>query len=85
MSIITAAELKKRGVSALEPMLADEGEAVITVRGKSRYVVMTMAAYEKLRDSELAQALSEAKADYAAGRVLDKSVASHLKRLDHDL
>ena len=41
MSVISATEIKKRGVAALDPMLAEQGEALITVRGRGRYVVMT--------------------------------------------
>jgi PHD/YefM family antitoxin component YafN of YafNO toxin-antitoxin module len=83
MSTIAAAELKRRGVLALEPVLAAEGEAVITVRGKSRYVVMTMAAYAARREAELDRAVREARADYAAGRVVDRSIKAHLRRVDH--
>ena len=40
MSVISAGELKRRGVSALSPALAEDDEAMITVRGKCEYVVM---------------------------------------------
>jgi PHD/YefM family antitoxin component YafN of YafNO toxin-antitoxin module len=83
MSTISAVELKRRGVSALEPSLTTDGEAIITVRGKSRYVVMSMDSYAKLREAELDLAVREARADYAAGRVADTSIAAHMKRLDH--
>ena len=84
MSTISAIELKRRGVSALEPLLAENGEVVITVRGKSRYVVITIEAYARFREDELGEAVREARADYAAGRIADKSVAAHLKRLEHE-
>ena len=83
MSTIAAVELKRRGVSALAPALADEDETVITVRGKARYVVMKMETYSKLREAELDQAVREARADYAAERITDKTIAAHMKRLDH--
>lgn len=85
MSTVAAVELKRRGVSALEPVLAEEEEAIITVRGKSRYVVMKMETYCRLREAELDQAVRETRADYAAGRITDDSVESHLKRLNHDV
>jgi hypothetical protein len=81
MSSIAAAELKRKGVSALSSILGDEQEAVITVRGKAQYVVMTMDGYHRLRESELAQAVREARADYEAGRVADKTVEQHVARL----
>lgn len=83
MSTVAAVELKRRGVSSLENILAEEDEAIITVRGKGRYVVMRMETYCRLREAELDQAVREARADHAAGRVADDSVESHLKRLDH--
>jgi PHD/YefM family antitoxin component YafN of YafNO toxin-antitoxin module len=85
MSTITAAELKKHGVSALEPAFGEDGEAVITVRGKQRYVVMTMETYDRLRETELAEAVREARADYQAGRIADRSIKGHIKRLSDEV
>ena len=82
MSTITAAELKRRGVSALDPLLNDANEAIITVRGKRQYVVMKTSAYDRLREAELDHALREAQADYAAGRIKDRSIRKHLNRID---
>ena len=42
MSTVVAGEIKKRGVSALAAALEEDDEAVITVRGESRYVVMKL-------------------------------------------
>ena len=83
MSTIAAIDLKRRGVSALAPALTEDDEAIITVRGKGRYVVMKLETYARLREAELDLAVREARADYAAGRVADDSVEAHMKRLDH--
>jgi PHD/YefM family antitoxin component YafN of YafNO toxin-antitoxin module len=85
MSAVVAGEIKKRGVSALAAALKGDDEAVITVRGKSRYVVLTMEKYNQLRESELTQAVREARADYKAGRIADKSVDDHMRRLDDEI
>ncbi len=85
MSIVTAAEIKRRGMGILDPILEKHGEAIISHRGQSRYVVMTTAGYNRIREAELEVAVREAKADYRAGRVLDQSAKSHLRRLDHEL
>jgi PHD/YefM family antitoxin component YafN of YafNO toxin-antitoxin module len=82
MSTVAAVELKRRGVSALAPALAEDDQAIITVRGKGQYVVMKTETYNRLREAELDQAVREARADCAAGRIADRSVKSHLKRLD---
>jgi PHD/YefM family antitoxin component YafN of YafNO toxin-antitoxin module len=83
MSTIAAVELKRRGVSALEPALADNSEVFITVRGKNRYVVMKTETYNKLREAELDQAVREVREDYATGRIADDSIKAHMNRLDH--
>lgn len=85
MSTIIAGDIKKRGVSAFAAALEEDGEAVITVRGKSRYIVMTMQKYNELREFELGQAVREARADYEAGRIADKSVEDHMRRLDDEI
>ncbi|MDD4869335.1 MAG: type II toxin-antitoxin system prevent-host-death family antitoxin [Kiritimatiellae bacterium] len=85
MSTLTAAELKRRGVSALTPVLRKEGEAIITVHGKARYVVMTAEKYDTLRELELSEAVREARADYNAGRIADNSVKKHLQRIENEI
>ncbi len=85
MSTVIAGDIKKRGVSAFASALEVDDEAVITVRGESRYVVMTMEKYNQLRESELTQAVREARADYDAGRISDKSVEGHMQRLDNEI
>ena len=83
MSIITANEFKTQGVSLLEEHLARDPEVIISVRGKEKYVVMDMETYNQLREYELAAAVQEAKADYAAGRVVVETVMEHMQRLDN--
>ncbi|MBN4063200.1 type II toxin-antitoxin system Phd/YefM family antitoxin [Cardiobacterium sp. AH-315-I02] len=81
MVIITANELKTKGVCVVENALRGEDEAIISVRGKDKYVVIEMDKYSKLREYELEVALLEAKADVKAGRVKRESVAAHMKRV----
>jgi len=85
MTIITANDLKTKGISAIDDDLAAGEEVIVTVRGQGKYVVMDMAKYEKLREYELEIAVREAKADYAAGRFVSESVTDHMKRLDDDI
>ena len=81
MNSITANELKTKGVSVVENALKSDDEAIITVRGKDKYVIIDMNKYNKLRDYELEIALLEARADVAKGHVLRESVAAHMKRI----
>ena len=74
MNAITANELKIRGVSAVEDRLENEEEVIISVRGKDRYVVMSLEKYAMLREFELDMAVMEARADYEAGNIITESV-----------
>jgi PHD/YefM family antitoxin component YafN of YafNO toxin-antitoxin module len=81
MNHISANELKTRGVAAIEQALAEQPEAIVSVRGKDRFVVLDIAQYQRLRECELEVALAEARADVAAGRVVRESPEAHLARL----
>ena len=82
MSNISANDLKTKGVSAIEAVLEYQPEAVISVRGKDRFVVMDIAHYHYLRECELEAALAETRADLAAGRAVRESAEAHLARLE---
>lgn len=81
MNTISENDLGANGVSALETELAEHPEAVITVRGKNRFVVMSIEQYNYLRECELEAALLEAKADLVAGRTISESVDEHIRRV----
>lgn len=82
MPHITANDLKTRGVAAIEALLANgHTEAVLSVRGTDRYVVMALAQYQHLRECELDAALAESRADRAAGRYVVESAEQHVARV----
>ena len=81
MSSISANHLKTQGVSAITEALSNAPEAMVSVRGKDRFVVMDIAHYHYLRECELTAALAESQADIAAGRFARESVDAHMKRL----
>ncbi len=82
MPQLTANDLKTRGVAAIELLLATQPEAMISVRGKERYVVMDVAHYHYLRECELDVALMQTQADVAAGRAVVESAQAHMDRLE---
>ena len=82
MSHISANDLKTKGISAIELALNNAPEAIVSVRGKDKFVVMDLAHYHYLRECELDAALAETRADLAAGRAIQESPADHLARLD---
>lgn len=81
MTTLTANELKTKGASAIEGALSARQEAIISVRGKERFVVMRMDHYHYLRECELEAALAETRADLAAGHFVKESAEEHLARI----
>ncbi len=81
MAHISANDLKTKGVAAIEAMLIDHSEAIVSVRGKDRFVVMEIAQYHYLRECELEAALAETRADLASGRLVQESAEAHVARL----
>lgn len=71
---------KPKALPAIEAVLADRPEAIVTVRGKDRFVVMEIEQYHHLRECELEAALAETRAAVAAGRHVKESAAEHVKR-----
>ena len=82
MSSVTANDLKTRGVAAIEESLANSTEAVVSVRGKDRFVVMELAQYHYLRECELDAALAQSRTDVAAGRFVMESAQQHMDRVE---
>ena len=81
MTRITANDLKTRGVPVVESALQQDGEAVITVRGERRYVVLDFNTYNKLCEYELDIALQEARGDVTSGNCKTESVDEHMQRV----
>ncbi|GFE58630.1 type II toxin-antitoxin system Phd/YefM family antitoxin [Geobacter sp. AOG1] len=81
MKTIAANDLKTKGVSSIEKALEDSGEAIISVRGQDRYVVMDMEEYNRLRVCELEAALYETRQQLAAGEFVEESVDEHIARI----
>ncbi|MCK5761067.1 MAG: type II toxin-antitoxin system prevent-host-death family antitoxin [Candidatus Delongbacteria bacterium] len=78
---ITANDLKTKGVSLIEEEAAEYGEAIITVRGKVKFVVLPIEKYNEFREYELLVALDESRKDIEEGRFKVESVEDHIKRI----
>ena len=83
MTQITANDLKTKGIAAIEAALSTSTEAIVSVRGKDKFVVMDVAHYHYLRECELDAALAETRVDINAGRFVQENPEEHLKRLDN--
>lgn len=85
MAIVTANDLKTKGISDIERLLQSEQEVVISVRGKSRYVVMDIAHYEFLRECEILVAWQQTREDVVAGRFRSERADAHMARVQDEL
>lgn len=79
---ITANDLKTKGVSIIEQMTSEQNEAIITVRGKSKYVVLSMEEYNYLRECELEAALIESKKDLENKNFNIGNIEEHMRRIE---
>lgn len=82
-NIISANELKTKGISVINRITYDGSEAIITVRGKTEFVILPIRTYNRLRDYELEMALQEARNNIKKGKYIEESVDKHIKRITH--
>lgn len=82
MQQLTANDLKTKGIAAIEASLEHQTEAIVSVRGKEKYVIMHLAHYHYLRECELDAALAESRANMVSGQFVKESPEAHLARLD---
>jgi predicted transcriptional regulator len=82
LSHISANDLKTKGIAAIETALGEAPEAIVSVHGKDKFVVMDIAHYHYLREYELDAALAQTQADQATGRFVQESPEAHLAWLD---
>lgn len=83
--MITANELKTKGVSAIEEGLIGRDEVIISVRGKARYAVLDLGRYDRLREHELELAWLAVKKDISAGRYREETAEEHIARVSAEL
>lgn len=81
MATLTANELKTRGIAAVEQKLAHAEEAIISVRGRPRFVILDLEHYERLREAEIASAWQDALTAEQHGDYIVESAAEHIARL----
>ncbi len=78
---IAANDLKTKGIRAISEIIELANEAIISVRGKNKFVVLSIEDYNYLRECELESALAESKRDIENGNIYNDSVDEHIKRI----
>jgi PHD/YefM family antitoxin component YafN of YafNO toxin-antitoxin module len=80
---ITANELKVKGITAIDELVPGNDGVIITVRGKEKYVVLSIDEYNQLRELELDAAIQEARKDIREGRFKNGSLDDHMSRIEN--
>ncbi len=80
--VITANEIKRRGVSYLLRLIKKNTEEVlISLRGKTQLVVLPLEEYERLKELELMSAVNEVMKEYSRGDFTEETAEEHIKKL----
>ena len=83
--MITANDLKVQGIKALNSELKDNDEAIISFRGKPKYIVIDFERYDRLRELELDKDYLETMQDIQKGNYkiisTDEELEKHLENL----
>ena len=80
MNYLTAQEIKRRGIGAVDRIL-EEGPAYIVRNNKAEYVVLSKAAYEDLLADLAESRLTASESDLKAGRVRGGSAAELIEEV----
>jgi len=78
-NMITANELKTRGISRLNEITSRYEEAIISVHRRAKYVVVTLQQYNHLREYELEAALLETNRAMERGNFIKESAEGHIR------
>ncbi|WP_456400144.1 type II toxin-antitoxin system prevent-host-death family antitoxin [Persephonella sp.] len=79
--IITANEIKTKGISYISKLMKKYNEIFISVRGKKKFVILPIEEYERLKEAELEKAIREAEEDYKNSKFVVETAEEHFKRL----
>jgi len=85
MEVLTANELKTKGISAINDGLLKNQEIIVSVHGKNKYILMDMDRYNYLRECELSAAVAESLKEYQSGDFINESVDEHISRIKNEL
>ena len=83
--IISANEVKTKGVSMFDTLLDKFDELIINVRGKNKYVVLDIERYKELRANELDLAYLQTVKELEEGNYISQTAKEHIDELMKEL
>jgi len=78
---ISANTIKTKGISFINKFIKNKDKVIVSVRGKKKYVILSIEEYEHIRDLEIEQAVKQAEDDYNNNRYIAESAEEHFKRI----
>lgn len=78
--IVSANDIKTKGVSLLDRLFEKASEVIINVRGKNKYVVIDIERYKTLRTLELDRLYEETMNEIKEGRYTT-DIEEHLREV----
>ncbi len=82
--MLTANDIKTRGVKAIDEEMENREEVGISVRGKVKYVIVPVEKYDEFREWELDRAIEESQEDIKSGK-FTTSIEEHFTELDKEI
>lgn len=82
-NIITANELKTKGISIADNIAAQGLETIVTIRGEVKYIILPKEQYYALKEYELISALAASEQDLKNGKYKEGSIEAHIKRISN--
>jgi hypothetical protein len=78
MIMITANDLKVQGIKAISREIQENDEAIISFRGKPKYIVVDFKKYDELRTLELDKIYLETMQEIQDGKYKTISADEHI-------
>ena len=82
--MITANDIKTKGVRIIEENLNEHDEVLISVHGKPKYAVLTIEQYDKYRSHQILIAYAEIQNEIERGDFVNETAQEHMDRLWKD-
>jgi len=83
--MITANDLKVKGIKAIEKELEERDEAIISFRGKPKYIVLDIEEYETMRALQIEVAYKELKKKKEQGKAYRSDADTLIQRIENEL
>lgn len=79
--IISANDIKTKGLSNIEKIIEDGNEIFISKRGKAKFVLLSLKEYERLKEADIFKAIIDAETDYKNGKFIIESSEEHFRKI----